>query len=335
MVVERLRLDVPDVLRDDVGAVHVGDRVREELTTVFGSVDGAAGKLVTEIQPPVISLGELGAHGGVVGGRTGVVRELERRRHRQAGRGERGGGAVHASGRPCLAVLSHRTVVDDVVLGVDVCPEELEVIGADSIVWIRDVRVLVGVAVHEQCPALAHHVLERADHVRCVRQGGVDRGAVVVHTVRVPVTRVDRDGEWHLDRREVVGHRAEFGRIRVRADVLDPDERAVPGRCSRGEHVEEEVRQGDVTICRIRVGIRDLTDIGEVVRPQGPGEGRPVGADRLGEHRRLGGVHAGIGHDPAAVGGVPGQTGVLVADLGDGGDIELGPVPAVRGGEGR
>ncbi len=263
------------------------------------------------------------------------MRELERRRRGQARCGESGGRAVDAPGRPGLAVLGHRAVVDNIVQGVDVGPEELEVVGADARVRIRHVRVLMGVPVHQQCPALAHHVCERADHGRLVRQGDVDRSAVVVDAVGVPVTGVDRHGERHLDRRQVVGYRAQFGRIRVRADVLDPDEGTVTGLRGRSERVEENVRQRQIAVGHIRVGIGDLTDVGEVVRSQRPGECCPVGPDSLGEHRRLGGVHGGVVHDSAAVGGVPGQTRVLVTDLRDGGNVELGPVPAIGGGEGR
>ena len=212
------------------------------------------------------------------------MRELEDPRRRKAGGFELSvrsddpvlspGGRVVARERPELLDLPVLRLGD---------PVELDIVARDAVVWVAGAVPLMGVAVSDEDSALPLQVLQSRDELGCVSESQLTR--FVLAALRVPVVGADTEPERDSVRVQVVGGGSQIGGVGPRVDVLQPDERPMAFSCSRSERVEQEVREDEVPIGLARVHERQLADVGEVARADGPRERRSVAAYGVGEHR--------------------------------------------------
>ena len=241
-------------------------------------------------------------------------------------------------GEPCLDAprrQGRRVVRDGAVVlerprRIPVRHVELEVIGRHGVVRVGNVRILVRVAVHHELAALGQHVLECLHHGRRAREGRRDRDAAIVVAIRIQVEGDGRDAEWRLLRRQVVRHAAELARVVRRVDVLDPHERSMSGRRRRGEHIEQDVAQRQVSILWTDVRERVLPDVGQVPALDRPRYRGPVRAGGHGQRGRSR-AHGRVRHDARAVRGVACQRHTFVGDRRDRGRVEDVGHEVVRG----
>ena len=154
-------------------------------------------------------------------------------------------------------------------------------------------------------------MLDEASALRLQVPDGVgDRGAletyvlgdaVVVVTGWVEIAGRHAEAERHPLAGQPVGRGPQLGGIVGGIDVLEAHERPMALGRARRQGVEQQVREDDLAIGLVRVGERDLADVGEVAGAQGPRERGAVGAYGAGKHGRLRRVERRVVHDAGLI----------------------------------
>ena len=328
---EDLRLDGAEVLRQDLAPVYIFDDVRESLPRHAGGIDGSSRQQAAEIERPLPARGELPGDRPVIGCRRGVVGELK-----DSGDVELGGlelllRVVEAAARPFLGVFRQRPYEVECVIGVLHDAIELEVVPADGVVRITYLGVLVGESVLDHHAAPLLKVAERRDDLGRLTQPDVLGNTGVERAEGVEIARDHTEAEWDAAAEQIVGNRAQRGRVVRRGDVLQAHQRLVALRGARRERIEEHVLECEAAVALDHEHERVLSEIRQISRADRPRKPRTVRADGEREHDAR--TVLAVVQNAGCVGGVTPERGPLVHDLGDGAEIERGPHPAVGRGE--
>ena len=152
-----VRVHIPEIFREQFLGINVPlDGIREELPGVVAGV--------VRIKHALVGERKIGSEYDIIKRGCSIMRCFPRH----------GGEADCAEFLKCSrqtgldpvrGILGHGCIGHDVRVGIENDPKKLIVVCADAAVGIGDIRVLMGVAVHDQLAPFAHEVPQRVDEI--------------------------------------------------------------------------------------------------------------------------------------------------------------------------